>query len=61
MIVLLLPACKGSTITYLRRTVNYFLEIIDLTRLNCTKAFDTAPHVKPATAITKMSRKTMHY
>ncbi|KAK4816919.1 hypothetical protein QYF61_024929 [Mycteria americana] len=34
---------------YSRRTVNYFLEIMDLTYPNCTKVFDTVPHVKSQT------------
>lgn len=32
---------------------------MDLTYSNCTKTFDTVPHVKVATVITEMSRKTV--
>lgn len=33
---------------------------MDLTYSNCTKRFDTVLHVKPATIITEVSRKTVH-
>lgn len=42
------------------RKVNYFLEILDLTYPNCTKVFDAVPHVKLATIIREMRRKTVH-
>lgn len=53
--VIFFPVCKGQATKYLRGTASCFVEVMHLSCCSdCTKAFDTVPHVKSDEA---MSRK----